>query len=145
MQELTLMQQFADPALIDKLSGGEKAAGALVTTLMGMGITFIVLSLLWGIIALLTKILDRNQKKHHESELVMETAMEAAVHPHEHPAAPVNEADDAELVAVITAAIAASMGVPPSGLVINKIRRAKGNTTTWSQAGASEIIASRRI
>ncbi len=145
MQELTLMQKFADPALIGQLTGAEKATGGLITTLMGMGITFIVLTLLWGCIALLTKILDNRDKKHDMSEKQLETAMEAAITTHSAATCASDETDDAELIAVITAAIAASTGTPASGLIINKIRRAKGNVTTWSQAGSNESIASRRI
>ena len=50
-------------------------------------------------------------------------------------AAPVveeNLTDDLELVAVITAAIAASTGTSPNGLTVRSIRRAPGNK--WKRA-----------
>ena len=43
-----------------------------------------------------------------------------------------NLADDLELVAVITAAIAASTGTSPSGLVVRSIRRAPAGK--WKKA-----------
>ena len=50
-----LMEQFANPETVHSLSMGEKLAGAGITTIMGMGITFIVLLLLWGCVAIMTK------------------------------------------------------------------------------------------
>jgi sodium pump decarboxylase gamma subunit len=149
MDELTLMQKFADPELIDKLTGAEKAAGSLVTMMMGMGITFAVLMLLWGCINLLTKVLDLKDRKHEASEKLLEAVVERAVAPAPvaAPAAAGAAAyeDESELVAVITAAIAASIGQPASSLVMSKIRRVKGNSTTSSQAGGNDSIASRKF
>ena len=54
---MSLMERFADPSLIDSLSGGDKLVGALITTLMGMGTTFVILVLIWGIIVVMSKIL----------------------------------------------------------------------------------------
>lgn len=45
--------------MIHELSVGEKLIGSGVTTLMGMGITFIVLFFLWGCIALMARIMNR--------------------------------------------------------------------------------------
>ena len=43
------MERFADPTLFESLTFGEKVAASLVTTLMGMGTTFVILILLWGV------------------------------------------------------------------------------------------------
>ena len=56
MEQLTLMEKFADPSHFYNLGLGEKMIGAGVTTLMGMGITFIVLILLSAIIIFMEKI-----------------------------------------------------------------------------------------
>ena len=50
-----LMDKFADPSLFDSLSFGDKMAGSAITMLMGVGITFVVLMLLWGVFALMGK------------------------------------------------------------------------------------------
>ena len=50
-----LMDKFSDPSLFDSLSFGDKMAGSAITMLMGMGITFVVLMLLWGVFALMGK------------------------------------------------------------------------------------------
>lgn len=69
MEDLTLMQKFADPQLIDNLSMVERTEGALITTLMGMGITFIVLALLWVMIALMTKAIQKSEHKPEEKNI----------------------------------------------------------------------------
>ncbi len=143
MGELTLMQKFSDPALIDQLSGVEKMTGGLVTTMMGMGITFVVLSLLWGLIAIMTKILDKKDKKSEQAQVIAAQPIIAK----EQKPAPVNEGkeDETILVAVITAALAATLNQPASSLMISKIRRSSGNSIAWSQAGSSDSISSRRL
>ena len=61
---MNLMERFADPAMIHDLSVGEKLIGSGVTTLMGMGITFVVLFFLWGCIALMARIMNRGNGGH---------------------------------------------------------------------------------
>lgn len=58
-----LMDKFADPSLFDSLSFGDKMAGSAITMLMGMGITFVVLMLLWGVFALMGKCMSSTAKK----------------------------------------------------------------------------------
>jgi hypothetical protein len=54
--------------------------------------------------------------------------------------------NDKELIAVISAAIAAaSENIATGGLFIQKIRRVSGETTAWRQAGGNECIASRKF
>lgn len=143
MEELTLMQKFADPQIIESLSAGEKATGALITTIMGMGITFIVLILLWGILALFARIFEGKK---------MQTISESTPAPVTSASAPVTAAvnmpateDDAELAAVIAAAIAASTGQSTDHFVVRKINRASGFIPAWGKAGQKESLDSRRM
>ncbi|WP_027400183.1 OadG family protein [Anaerovorax odorimutans] len=147
--ELSLMQKFADPTLFDQLSNGDKAVAALITTIMGMGITFIVLILLWAMIAIMTKILDSLQKKPETVNLTSAQAVAEAK-------ASTNTADlenksdikgeNPELVAVIMAAIAASEGSDfKNNLVIRKINRIAGNPPVWAKAGGIDCIESRKF
>ena len=53
-----LMEKFSDPALFGSLSFGEKMAGSAVTMLMGMGITFVILCILWGFVAVMGRMMD---------------------------------------------------------------------------------------
>lgn len=144
MNELTLMEKFADPALIDTLTLGEKSMGALITTIMGMGITFIVLIFLWGLIAFLAKFTQEKPKPPTggNKEATVNPAPGAA------PAAMATVTGSSpELIAVITAAIAAFEGKAANAgdLIIRKISRVSGQATAWGTAGSAEAIDSRKF
>ena len=150
MTELSLMQRFADPALFAEMSKSELIQGALITTLMGMGTTFVVLVLLWCIIALVSKIINKSEGSG-GSKSTPAPAQTAAPKAAEF-TAPVAKAEASvqagpgtELIAVIAAAIAAMEGTSPGNLIIRKISRISGNSTPWSRAGVSEIIDSRKF
>lgn len=134
---MSLMEQFANPDTMHSLTMGEKLAGAGITTLMGMGITFVVLILLWGCITLMTKFTNRPAKQ-------VEAPQAAAPAQAPVPAAVQAAADDS-LMAVISAAIAAYEGGAASNLVVRKIRRISGDTTAWGDAGRADCIESRKF
>ena len=56
-----------------------------------------------------------------------------------------NLTNDAQLVAVIMAAIAAMTGQAASGLIIRKIVRSTGTTNAWYDAGARDRVDSRKF
>lgn len=56
-----------------------------------------------------------------------------------------NQEDETELIAVIMAALSASLNEPASSLVVNKIRRVTGHSIAWNQAGLNDSIASRKF
>ncbi|NBI63771.1 hypothetical protein D3Z38_12065 [Clostridiales bacterium] len=145
---MSLMEQFANPETMHSLSMGEKLAGAGITTLMGMGITFVVLILLWACIAIMTKFTYRPNK-----ETKAPSAAAAPVPtpvPTAAPAAPAVTAPanaDDSLIAVISAAIAAYESERRGGngnLIVRKISRVSGETTAWSNAGRIDCINSRK-
>lgn len=145
MQELGLMERFADPNLFVGLTFGEKLSGSLVTTLMGMGTTFTILALLWFIIAMTSKLIQRSEKK-------AEAAAAAPVAPAPQagvaPAAAEEETatNNDELVAVLMAAIEASSGSEyVNKLRISKISRIAGARPAWNMAGSADTIDSRKI
>ena len=144
MNNLSIMEKFVDPKLMHSLSLGDKAMGALITTIMGMGITFIVLILLWGLIALMAKFTEEKPKppKGNIDETFTKTA--PVVSPAQ---ATIQTGSSAELIAVISAAIAAFEGKTANAgdLIIRKISRASGQATAWGNAGTSEAIASRKF
>ena len=133
---MSLMEQFANPTYFEGLSMGERLTGATVTMCMGLGITFIVLIILWACIAIMAKITNRSTK-----------TSDSAAAPAETPAPAAEAADmaDGELVAVIAAAVAAMENTVVSNLVVKKITRVSGPTNAWASAGLSECIDSRRM
>ena len=143
MHEPTLMELFANPETIHSLTTGEKLVGSLVTTGMGMGITFGILILLCFIIMLMTKVLgiaDNKKKKVQEAPAAAAPApvVPAVPEPEE------NLMDDEELVAVIMAAITAAQGPgKQNNLYIRKIRRTSDDTPAWSRAGNKDSFSNR--
>lgn len=98
---------------------GEKMVDAALNTIMGMSIVFLVLIFISLIISLFKYIPMLMERKKKEEVAVVETpSMEEFVEEEE-------LVDDTELVAVITAAIMASMGdeAPSDGLVVRSIRK----------------------
>ncbi len=92
---------------------------ALSNTILGMGTVFVVLIIIIVVIILMSKAVRAMEGKEKEVEAPKAPAPVAA-------APVIEEADDLELVAVITAAVAASMGSESTdGFVVRSIKRAK--------------------
>lgn len=132
---MSLMEQFADANAFESLSMGERLAGATVTMCMGLGITFAILLLLWGVIKIMSVTIGSEKKE----KKVQAAAPAPAAAPAE------NLTDDAQLVAVIAAAIAASENRFVSDIIVRKITRVQGQTNAWNSAGLGECIDSRRM
>ncbi|NLY71138.1 MAG: OadG family protein [Clostridiales bacterium] len=148
MDQIGLMERFADPHLFESLNAGEKLAGSLVTTLMGMGATFAILVIIWFAISLVSRILNASQGKTKKKQT--DTAVAESVKAQ--PSAPTvadtvteNQAGT-ELIAVIMAAIAAKEGSGyTSNLIVRKINRIEGSRPAWNMAGSVDCIESRKI
>lgn len=120
------------------MSYGEILVKALINTLLGMGTVFLVLIFIAFLISLLPKLTGMiesigKKKTKQEAAAVNKPAASAAVSV---PAAAQESeeelVDDLELVAVITAAIAASEGVSADGFVVRSIKRSAQNK--WKRA-----------
>lgn len=144
MNELGLMQRFADPALFDTLDGGEKLIASLITTLTGMGVTFAVLVIIWAAIAIMARLLKTKAPKKESTvpaPVAAKTEQKAAT-----TAAQQDVGASNELIAVIMAAIAASEGTEyVNDLVVRKINRASGSRTAWNVASTADCIDSRKF
>lgn len=110
---------------------GEKMEKAAMNTLMGMGTVFLVLIFISLLISCF-KYINAFEKKMKDKEAAAAPAVSAPA-PAAVPVAEEEElVDDLELVAVITAAIAASTGSSGDGLVVRSIKRASG--AKWKRA-----------
>ena len=111
-------------------STGEIMAKAGMNTVIGMGTVFVVLIFISWLISCFKYIneFEKKSKKKTESPAPAPAPVQAA------PAAEEDLTDDLELVAVITAAIAAAQGAQSSanGLVVRSIRRVPGSK--WKRA-----------
>lgn len=115
---------------------GEKATTALQVFLLGLGTVFVVLIILYIVITLMGKIFYHDDKKKATEETAPEPTAEAVV---EENAAPEEETDNGELVAVITAAIAAAIadfseegGESVPGFRVVSFKRAS-TATPWNR------------
>ncbi len=135
---MSIIDRFTDPTLIEGMTASEKLTASLTVTLLGMGITFIVLCLLWFLIAMMAKILNKPAKP---------AAAAPAAAPAPAAAAPTAAApaaqNDSELIAVISAAIAAASNVSVSSVIVKKIRRTGGSA--WNGVNKQEQLDSRRF
>lgn len=137
-----LMEKFADPSLFESLGFGEKMLGSTVTMIMGMGITFCVLILLWAFVSIMGKFMSKTQKGDKASEKTV-----AAATPSEAAVSQVAATENQDIVAaVIAAAIAAYQENGGTGnLVVRRIRRVSGEITPWSNAAREDCIESRKF
>lgn len=139
---MSLMELFSNPETIHSLSFGDKMAGSFITMLMGMGITFVVLIILWAFVAIMGKFMTLTTKGDKASKAETKAAATPSV------AAPAanTATTDGTLAAVIAAAIAAYQNDGGTGnLVVRKIKRLSGESTTWSNAAIEDCIESRRF
>ena len=114
-----------------------------------MGITFSVLVLLWGLIALMAKLTAEKPKppKGNLDEAPVKTATATTAAATTIANTSIIPGISPELIAVITAAIEAfeDNTANAGNLIIRKISRAAGQATAWGNAGTSEAIASRKF
>lgn len=103
---------------------GEKMEKAVMNTLIGMGTVFIVLIFISFIISML-KYVNRIGKKEDKPSKEKATGVDNAIA--QIVTSEENEADDLELVAAITAAIAAYEGTSQDGLVVRSIKRVRSS------------------
>jgi sodium pump decarboxylase gamma subunit len=135
---MDILEQFTHAESFANMPMGDKLIATMYVIALGMGITFVALVLIWGLTVLMSKIImaiEGGNKP--EIKNVKPVAVEKPVV--ETP----QEEDQSELIAVITAAIAASLNTSMHNIVVSNITRVSDNTPVWGQTGRSEVMASR--
>lgn len=108
----------------------------LIVTLVGMSMCFIILiGLAYMLDAL--KMLSNKGAVEKKTEIIKTDKTEEIAEPVD-----VNTEDEGELIAVISAALAAFIG-SSSPLVIKSIKRAEDNTPAWAKVGRHEQMLNR--
>ena len=131
MTTTELMLQFSNPETLKNLSFASRVMACLVTTGLGMGITFVALILLQFIISWMERLLAPRRP-----------AVPTATEPTS-AATVITREDDNELVAVITAVLANHLRTTSDNIVIKNIVRIEDSTPIWQRAGILEQINSR--
>lgn len=135
---MEILEQFTHADSFALMPMGDKLIATMYVIILGMGITFTALILIWGLTALMSKIImaiDAGKKP--EIKTVKPAAVQKPV------VDTPKEEDQTELIAVITAAIAASLNTSMHNIVVSNITRVSDNTPVWGQTGRSEVMASR--
>lgn len=113
---------------------GDRVAYSLRMLIVGLGMVFVVLAILWGVLVLARVFLhdmpNRRREQTSDKPSKVVEVVDLAPTPTPAPAAAPVQSDDA-LIAVITAAIAAAMAeegsAPAGGFRVVSFRRASGN------------------
>lgn len=119
----------------DNLPLGEALSMGGETTVIGLAIVFSVLIILMLVLYLFKVIFYKDPKKAKPVEVKTEA-----------PAAAEKKADDmdeTELIAVLTAAVAASLNTSTYNLQIKSYRRTDNKMPAWNKAGVTETINNR--
>jgi len=135
---MTLLEKFADPTIIKSMPFADKMLASLYVAILGMGVTFLSLIILWGSIILLGKFVNKIEKKNNNIKIVKkEPKVDKIV------AEDISKDDNLELVAVIAAAIAATTNQAISKIFVKNIKRVGDNTSAWRNAGIASQMSNR--
>ncbi len=118
----------------------EALSEGLVTTVVGLSIVFSVLIILM-IVLMLMKVFFYKDPAKVNTEVKTEIPVAKAP-----VAAEIKNSDDmdeSELVAVLTAAIAASLNTSTYNLKIKSYKRVTNSAPAWNKAGLNDVINSR--
>lgn len=113
---------------------GQAITEGLKVTVVGITIVFAVLIILMLVLMLMKVIFYKEPTK--ATETVKNEAGNT-------PVPSVNEIDDTELIAVLTAAVVASLNTSTYNLNIKSYKRIGNNSPAWNKAGVRDIIDSR--
>lgn len=114
---------------IDTMNMGERFLGSLQVTGLGIGIVFSGLAVLYFAIVLMEKTAGRPTK----AKVALEQKPVTIVEEEE-------SMDSAELVAIITAAIASSLNTSTHNIIVRNIVRSEDVTPAWAKMGRMEQI-----
>lgn len=130
-----LLTQFANPETLKLLSFTDKLVAGLVTTLLGMGITFIALIILQVLISWMDRLINRSVEQPAQSSVAPLPAVQVAPTP--------AKTDGDELVAAISAVIAVKLKTSVDNIVIRNIEKIEDRSPVWNRAGIIEQMNSR--
>lgn len=120
-------------SLLDKLGQGVPIA------IIGYVMVFVVLATLWGVIELMHVILTPKTSKNKKKEEVKIT-QNSLVEKKTETVVETEQVDEGELVAVLTAAVAASLNTSTYNLRIKSFKRIDTKNNAWSNASRNDAI-----
>jgi Na+-transporting methylmalonyl-CoA/oxaloacetate decarboxylase gamma subunit len=146
---MTNFADFINPDTIQLLSFGERFIISLYVTMLGMGITFTALVSIWGITVLMSKVIVTIENRSKVAAALTTSVSGAAPEPVAQASATVSAGtapsteEDENLIAVLTAAIAASLNTSMHNIVVRNIRTVPDQAPIWTRVGRTEQMSSR--
>lgn len=141
---MNVLERFKHAETFVEMDLGERLLATGYVIILGMVITFTALVLIWFLTAVMSKTIQKLESK---NSVVKVKAGPAAPVATPAPAPVVNsvvvDEDDGELIAVITAAIAASLNTSLHNIRVSNIRRISDSTPVWGKSGRSEVMNAR--
>ena len=135
MEIVDLLAIFSDPLRIKELSTTQRLLAGLVTTLLGMGITFIALVILQLVTSFFDKLSPVKKNEIKMSSPPVETDIPAS-----QPSQQDHLDESGQHVAAISVALAVMLEKPASEIVISSIRKIDDPVPAWSRAGINEQV-----
>lgn len=129
METIELLAKFADPEVMKTLSLTERLMAGLITTLLGMGITFLSLVILQFVIMLMARLTSVKGTK-----MVVESPVKTVARGTPQAAS----AGDEEIVAALSVALALQLNTSVSNIVIRNIEKVETSSSAWHRAGIAE-------
>ena len=133
----TLLDRLRDPN--SDMSFMDKLGASIQVTILGVFIVVVALVLLYFAINIMERLL-REPKKSSETVSKEAPVKTPVSEPVKEESTSLAEQENEELVAVITAAIAASMETSTHNIVVRNIVRTGDTTPAWGKAGRVEQI-----
>lgn len=126
---------------IDTMTMGEKFLAGIQVTVLGLIIVFSALAILYFAIVVMEGLMNKSQKVAEtvESGLSTDETMDLGNEKSVHTGGE-DTRNSMELIAVITAAIAASLHVSAQDVVVKNIKRVQDSTPIWAKMGRIEQI-----
>lgn len=137
---MNILEQFQHEETFLQMTMGEKLVGTFYTILLGMAVTFVALIIIMYLTKLMSFVIGRIEKRV-DAPVSKPAPVQTQVAPAE--ISSVEDEDDEELIAVITAAVAASLNTSMHNIVVTNITRVSDNTPTWGKLGRSDVMSSR--
>lgn len=134
---MQVLENFKHAETFVQMSMSDKLIATGYVIVLGMGITFVALTLIWWITVLMSKTIHKVESR---SNITVVKPKEQAAN--STVAVPIQN-DDEALIAVISAAIAASMNTTMQGIRVTNIRRISDSTPTWGKSGRSDVMNAR--
>ncbi|HAS73701.1 MAG TPA: hypothetical protein DCS67_06115 [Clostridiales bacterium UBA8960] len=142
---MNVLERFTHADTFVEMELGEKLIATGYVIILGMAITFTALVLIWFLTSLMSKMIQKIESKN--------TVAKVKPQPAQSPTSAANTAptvaqvstdeDESELIAVITAAVAASLNTSMHNIRVSNIRRVSDSTPVWGKSGRSEVMNAR--